>query len=149
MSSFTAAHGKPAAEGEEGMLHKRGKWNPGWKERYFVLTPLGNLEYYKADSDGARLGAPAGVIPVALQAGCCGEREGTTVRDGGRDQRLEVIKLTVRAGPSRGRTYVLGAATVAEHRRWMLALRRAAEAWHAEKSRCDSGPRTFGRLGSP
>ena len=147
MSSFNAATTDPRAEakGPEGLLHKRGQWNPAWKERYFVLTPCGNLEYYKAVPDGARPDAPAGVIPVALRAGCCGEREGTRVRDGGRDGRLEVIELTVRAaGPVCGRTYVLGAATVAEHRWWMVALRRAAEAWRRVEHRPDS----FGRARS-
>ena len=113
------------------MLHKRGRWNPAWKKRYFVLTPLGHLEYYKAGPDGAH--KPTGVIPVALRAGCCGEREGTVLLDGGRDGRFEVIELTVRAaGPACGRTYVLGAATAEEHRRWMVALRRAAGAWRGE-----------------
>jgi hypothetical protein len=137
-SSFAAAAslGSPRAEGgPEGLLHKRGRWNTGWKARHFVLTPLGTLEYYQAGPDGARLAAPGplGSIPVALRAGRCGEREGTLVRDGGRDGRLEAILVTVRAaGPARGRTYVLGAPTAAEHRRWMAALRSVAEAWRGD-----------------
>jgi hypothetical protein len=137
-SSFAAAASlcSPRAEGgPEGLLHKRGRWNTAWKARHFVLTPLGTLEYYKAGPDGARLAAPGplGAIPVALPAGRCGEREGTLVRDGGRDGRLQAIEVTVRAaGPACGRTYVLGAPTAAEHRRWMAALRSVAEAWRGD-----------------
>ena len=107
---------------EEGLLHMRGRWNPAWKKRYFVLTPLGNLEYYdKAEPDGVRLG----MIPVAVRAGCCCR---TRVQDGGRDGHLEVIWLTVRnmESPVCNRTYVLGAMTMAEHSQWMMALKRVA-----------------------
>ena len=109
-------------EGLQGLLHMRGRWNPAWKKRYFVLTPLGNLEYYdKAEPDGVRLG----MIPVAVRAGCCCR---TRVQDGGRDGHLEEIWLTVRnmESPVCNRTYVLGAMTMAEHRRWMMALKRVA-----------------------
>jgi hypothetical protein len=122
----------------KGMLHKRGYWNPAWKARYFVLTPSGNLEYYKA-SDGTPNGEPNGVIPVALRAGCRGEAEETLVRSGGRDGRLEVIELTVRMpGSARGRTYILGAATGAEHDRWIVALQDVAGAWRGDMVRRES-----------
>ena len=104
----------------EGLLHKRGQWNPAWKERFFVLTPRGDLEYYAAP-DGAPRGPPAGVIPVALPPGARGEDESTLVRAGGRDGALGLIELTVRApGPARGRTYVLGAPSGAEQERWEI-----------------------------
>jgi hypothetical protein len=116
----------------EGMMHKRGFWNRAWKERYFRLTPRGDLEYYKAP-DGAPQGGPAGVIPVALRAGSRGDEEETLVRAGGRDGRLAVIELTVRmAGPLAGRTFVLGAVSGAEHERWVTALQRVAGAWRGE-----------------
>ncbi len=115
----------------EGMLDKRGYWNPAWKARFFVLTPRGELEYYKAP-DGAPRGAPAGVIPVALRAGCSGEAEETVVRAGGG----RVIELTVRmAGPARGRTFVLRAETVADQERWVRVLRLVAEMWREEEPR--------------
>ncbi len=133
--------------GPEGILHKRGYWNTAWKARYFILTPRGDLEYYKM-ADGTRHGAPAGVIPVALRPGYRGEEEETVVRAGGRDGRMGVIELRVRmAGPACGRTYVLGAASGAEHERWMVALQRAAGAWRGEEH--GHGPSdSFQRAGS-
>eukprot|EP00292_Cryptomonas_paramecium_P015579 CAMPEP_0113661844 /NCGR_PEP_ID=MMETSP0038_2-20120614/217_1 /TAXON_ID=2898 /ORGANISM="Cryptomonas paramecium" /LENGTH=132 /DNA_ID=CAMNT_0000576615 /DNA_START=1 /DNA_END=396 /DNA_ORIENTATION=+ /assembly_acc=CAM_ASM_000170 len=32
----------------EGILEKRGFWNPSWKARYFVLDSRGRLFYYKS-----------------------------------------------------------------------------------------------------
>ena len=84
----------------EGLLRKRGQWNTGWKERYFVLTPRGDLEYYAA-TEGVREGPPLGVIPVALRPGCSGDTEETVVRAEGRDSCLNVVEITVKMpGPN-------------------------------------------------
>jgi hypothetical protein len=137
------------------MLDKRGHWNPAWKARFCVLTPRGDLEYYKHHTGpgGSPKGTPKGVIPVALRAGCRGDAEETVVRAGREGRR--VIELSVRmAGPARGRTYVLRAATEAECDRWMQALRRVAEMWRGD-SLARAGSRDVARspsaasLGAP
>ena len=44
--------------------------NAEWTERYFVLAPQGDLEYYAVADDGAPHDAPEGTIAIALRPGC-------------------------------------------------------------------------------
>ena len=51
------------------MLYLRQR-NAEWTERYFVLAPQGDLEYYAVTDDGAPHDVPEGTIAIALRPGC-------------------------------------------------------------------------------
>mmetsp|Transcript_59390 Transcript_59390/g.158022 ORF Transcript_59390/g.158022 Transcript_59390/m.158022 type:complete len:168 (-) Transcript_59390:707-1210(-) len=53
---------------KEGMLRKRGLWNPGWKARYFVLDNRGRISYYDSEFKRDSVGDCSGRI--ALNKNC-------------------------------------------------------------------------------
>jgi hypothetical protein len=112
----------------EGALAKRGRWNPGFRTRHFVLTRAGTLLYFAAAADrpaaagtaggGGGRGQPLGFVPlgsevVSAEARAAGEGDG-----------YALLELAV-AGPGIRRTYVLGAASRAARDEWLHVLRAA------------------------
>ena len=116
----------------EGPLAKRGRWNPGFKERHFVLTRDGTLLYFlpvaercaaASESEGCQgtsrgcVGPALGFVPLGSQA------VSSEVRAGASGDGYEQIELAVTC-PGFRRTYILGAPSCAVRDTWLAALGR-------------------------
>jgi hypothetical protein len=101
----------------EGMLEKRGYWNPAWKQRYFVLTEDGMLSYFPSHAD-SRSAEPLGTVSVCNAV--------ITPTSAAADRAQFTVLVKDPACPSHGRTYILAAASADLLARWLRELERAA-----------------------
>lgn len=98
----------------EGFLFKRGKWNPAWKSRYFVLEVGGRLSYFLSKIDKDCQERAKGIILIDVNA---------TVNETGTSDGHNTFKIHIPGqGLGLGRTYVVGSETVKERDLWVSLL---------------------------
>eukprot|EP00292_Cryptomonas_paramecium_P008162 CAMPEP_0113683926 /NCGR_PEP_ID=MMETSP0038_2-20120614/13649_1 /TAXON_ID=2898 /ORGANISM="Cryptomonas paramecium" /LENGTH=284 /DNA_ID=CAMNT_0000603479 /DNA_START=347 /DNA_END=1197 /DNA_ORIENTATION=- /assembly_acc=CAM_ASM_000170 len=106
-----------------GQLAKRGYWTGAWLPRYFVLTPQGDLEYFKSYQE-SRGGEPKRRLPIAMAPGGFGPEAETRVLDKGLVFHRFLIEVQLRGpGRHRGRSVLLSAGSRGEQEAWVRALR--------------------------
>ena len=99
----------------EGILEKRGHWNPAWKSRYFVLESNGRLSYFMSKDDKILASNAKGIIPIDNKSKITCEGQG---RDG-----RNIIKIQVPGKvKSAGRTFVLSSSCRAICDQWLHHL---------------------------
>ena len=99
----------------EGTLEKRGRWNPAWKPRYFVLEASGRLYYFLSEQDKKVTESARGVIPIDIH---------TSVKDGGTtDDGRYLIRIQIPGSRfSSGRTFILSSREKSGHSEWLSIL---------------------------
>ncbi len=106
----------------EGLLEKRGWWNPSWRSRYFILESRGRLSYFKNKSDSTVPGRALGAIPISVQTTIVPARIETQTAGAARGSRA-IFAVRVPGGEAgTGRSFLLSAPTREEGERWTAAL---------------------------
>ena len=123
----------------EGSLAKRGRWNPSFKERYFVLTSEGTLFYFPDSSAMSTTSTELSQSSTnhcngnSASSRCCtskalgfvplgSEVVSTELCAGGMADGYAQIEMSVK-GPGFQRTYILGAVSCVARDEWLNALR--------------------------
>lgn len=102
----------------EGILTKRGFWNPDFKERYFVLTEDGNLQYFEEQSQKHHSELALGVIHLGCKF-TLASVAAANIHDS-----TEIILTVSNIEHSHARSYVMQATTKLAQQQWIIAIKK-------------------------